>query len=186
MSRGIQDRNALERFALEFCEIVERHCPYIIVSGFVAIASGRTRATEDIDMIIPKIGKEAFIGLHQDLVKAGFEAMQGDPPAGLYDHYLKDGLSIRYIRVGSPLPEMEVKICKDSLDEYQLNTRMKIPLTGLDLWFSSIDMNIAFKEELLKSAKDLEDAAHLRRVFASQIDENEIRSIKTLIERYRL
>ncbi|MEK6959624.1 MAG: hypothetical protein AABX47_00485 [Nanoarchaeota archaeon] len=186
MSRGIQDRNVLERFALGFCEIVERHCPYIIVSGFVAIASGRTRATEDIDMILPRIDKARFTDLHQDLVKAGFEVMQGGSSASIYDHYLKDGLSIRYIRVGSPLPEMEVKLAKDPLDEYQLKTRMKIPLTGLDLWFSSIDMNIAFKEELLKSAKDLEDAAHLRRVFTGQVDEKEIKSIKALIKRYRL
>ena len=52
MEREIRDRNILDTFCTEFCDIVEKHCKYIIVSGFVAIASGRTRGTEDIDMII--------------------------------------------------------------------------------------------------------------------------------------
>jgi hypothetical protein len=45
-------RNILDEFAIDFSKIVEKYTEYIIVSGFVAISSGRTRATEDIDMII--------------------------------------------------------------------------------------------------------------------------------------
>lgn len=186
MQRGIEDRNLLEQFASDFCKIIEHHCEYIVVSGFLAIASGRTRATEDIDMILPKITKDQFILIHQDLIKEGFDSMQGDSPKGLYDDYLNTGLSIRYIRTGIPLPEMEVKLAKDALDVYQLKTRMKIPLTGLDIWFSSINMNIAFKEELLGSEKDIEDARHLRKVFEEEIDEHEIKEIKKLIEKHRL
>lgn len=80
---------------------------------------------------------------------------------------------------------MEVKFSKDILDDQQLSARVKIPLTGLDLWFGSVNMNIAFKEELLRSDKDLEDARHLRSVFRQDIDEKEINKIKSTIQRVR-
>ncbi len=52
MKRGIADKNILDKFCEDFCRIVEKHAKYIVVSGFVAISSGRVRATEDIDLIL--------------------------------------------------------------------------------------------------------------------------------------
>ena len=85
-----------------------------------------------------------------------------------------------------PLPEVELKLAKDGLDKYQLKNRIKLKMTGLDVWFSTVDANIAFKEELLKSDKDMEDAKHLRIVYANEIDENEINRIKEMVKRFRL
>ena len=185
MERGIGDKNILERFAEEFARIAEKHCLYIIVSGFVAIAHGRTRATEDIDMIIPRITKKIFFEIHKDLLKNNFVCIQSDDPETMYD-YLAENISVRYTYRDAPLPEMEVKFAKDILDHYQLETRMKLPLTGVDIWFSSVDMNIAFKEEYLKSDKDLEDARHLRLVYKAIINEEKINNIKKLIKKLRL
>ena len=67
--RGIGEKNILDDFCTKFCSIVEKHCRYIVVSGFVAISSGRTRATEDIDLIIEKLNLEKFKNLHADLMK---------------------------------------------------------------------------------------------------------------------
>ena len=47
-------------------------------------------------------------------------------------------------------------------------------------------MNIAFKEELLKSEKDIDDANHLRIIYSDVLDENEITKIKAKIRRLRL
>ncbi len=184
MERGISDKNILERFTIEFCSVVEKHCPYIIVSGFVAIALGRTRSTEDIDMIIPKLDSKKFMMLHDDLISSGFECMQSESGKEVHE-YLLDKSSVRYTWKDKPLPEMEVKFAKDPLDEYQLKTRKKIPRTGLDLWFSSIEMNIAFKEEYLKSDKDMEDAKHLRMVYKGNLSEIEIENIKKMIRNVR-
>ncbi len=41
-------------------------------------------------------------------------------------------------------------------------------------FFSTIETNIAFKEELLKSLKDLEDARHLRIIYSEKLDKNKI------------
>ena len=183
--REIDDRNILDKFCEEFCEIVEKHTKYIVVSGFLAIASGRTRGTEDIDMIIERLDENKFKSLFEDLFQNGFICMQSTQADEVYE-YLKDNTSIRFTWKDKQLPEMEIKFVKDLLDEHQINTRIKIPLTGLDVWFSNININIAFKEKLLKSTKDMEDAKHLRIVFAEDVDEGEIHTIKEMIKRLRL
>ncbi|HLG24134.1 MAG TPA: hypothetical protein VI564_04365 [Candidatus Nanoarchaeia archaeon] len=186
MERRVKDRNILDKFCLDFCKVVEKHCKYIIVSGFVAIASGRTRGTEDIDIIIEKLSQSKFAKLHKSLIKNEFICIQGSNSNNLYNDYLKDNISIRYTYKKLLLPEMELKFSKDSLDDYQLKTRVKLKLTGLDLWFSSVNVNIAFKEELLKSDKDLEDARHLRIVYSEMINNNEIDKVKSMIKEQRL
>ncbi len=186
MNRQVTDRTILDKFAEDFVSVVEKHVKYIIVSEFVVIAHGRTRGTEDIDMIIERMPKEKFADLHRALETEGFECIQSKNPEILYDDYLKHNLSVRYIRKGAFVPEMELKFAKDALDDYQIKTRKKLPLSGLDFYFSSIEMNIAFKEELLKSGKDIEDAAHLRVVYSDTIDENEINKIKAEIRRLYL
>ncbi|MFA7707679.1 MAG: hypothetical protein WCX73_01905 [Candidatus Pacearchaeota archaeon] len=186
MKREVNDKTILDNFVEEFTKIVERHCKYIIVSGFVAIAHGRSRGTEDIDMIIESIAKYRFINLHNELIKNGFECMQSKNPENIYDDYLIENTSVRYTRKDEFLPEMEIKLAKDELDEYQLKTRRKLPFTGLDVYFSSIEMNIAFKEELLKSDKDLEDARHLRIIYKDELNEKEIENIKHKIKLLRL
>ncbi len=186
MSREIKERTILDTFAEDFVHIVKKHTKYAIVSGFVAIAHGRSRGTEDVDIIIENIKKDAFIKMHNDLLMAGFECIQSKDPEVIYDDYLKDKTSVRYVRKGHFIPEMELKLAKDELDDYQIRTRKKLPLTGLDLYFSSIEMNIAFKEELLRSEKDMDDAKHLRIIYSDVLDESEITKIKAEIRRLRL
>ena len=182
MIRGISDRNVLDEFAEEVCEIVEKHVKYIVVSGFVAISHGRTRATEDIDMIIERIDKKKFGELHDDLIENDFECLQSPKMEDIYE-YLEAGDSIRYVRKNTFLPpEMEIKFCKDKIDEMQLKTRRKFEFTGLDIWFSSIEMNVAFKEEYLGTDKDMEDAQHLRIIYRDSLDEKEIQKIKIMIK----
>ncbi len=186
MRRGVYDKTILELFAEDFCEVVEKHCKYIVCSGFVAIAHGRSRATEDIDMIIKKLTRENFISLHNDLIKAGFECMQSENPETIYEDYLIENLSVRYTKKGEFLPEMEVKFARDELDEEQLKDRQKLDFVKLDVYFSSIESNIAFKEELLSADKDLEDAKHLRIIYEGKLDEDKIKNIKNKIKKYRL
>ncbi|MFA5992243.1 MAG: hypothetical protein WC796_00885 [Candidatus Pacearchaeota archaeon] len=184
--REVSDKTILDEFVEDFVKIVEKHCKYIIVSGFVAIAHGRSRGTEDIDMILEKISKEQFVKLHNDLIKHKFECMQSKDPELIYTSYLMNHTSVRYTRKGEFLPEMEIKLAKDSIDEYQLATRIKLPFTGLDVYFSTIEMNIAFKEEYLKSDKDIEDAKHLRIIYKDNLNEAEIEKIKKDIRRIRI
>jgi len=185
--RRVSDINLLNTFVKEFVEVLDKiQIKYIIVSGFVAISHGRSRGTEDIDIIVEKVSENKFEKFHIALIKSGFECLQGNKPKELFDDYLLESISIRYVKKGSFVPEMELKIAKDELDETQLKQRVKLPLTGLPFWFSSIETNIAFKEELLKSPKDLEDSRHLRIIYEGKLDEGQIKEIKRLIREYRL
>ncbi len=60
--------------------------------------------------------------------------------------YLSKKDSVRYVRKDEFLPEMEIKFAKDEIDNYQLNSRIKIPFTGLEVYFPKIEEAIAFKE----------------------------------------
>jgi hypothetical protein len=181
----VDDKTLLEKFTEDFVRVLERHAKYIIVSGFVAILHGRSRGTEDIDIIIEKLQPEKFALLHEDLIKSGFECLQCTSSKEIYD-YLKDNTSVRYVKKGTYLPQMELKFARDQIDNYQITTRKKLPLTGTDFFFPSIESAIAFKEELLKSEKDIEDAHHLRAFYEGQLDESEIKRVKKEIKRLRL
>ncbi len=183
MERTVKDLNILEKFATQFCRVVDAHAKYMIVSGFVAIISGRIRGTEDIDLIIEPLDAQTFSKLHHDLCTHGFEAIQSSSPDVLLE-YLTDKTSIQYCWLDKPLPVMELKFAKDDLDRMQLHERVRLPLTTLDLWFSSIEWNIAFKEEYLQSEKDMDDAHHLRKIYT--VDEQKIKEYKVLVRRYRL
>ncbi len=185
MKRGIGDKTILDLFVEDFCKVVEKHCKYIVCSGFTAIAHGRSRGTEDIDMIIERLTEKEFIKLHNDLIKNGFECMQSNDAKKIYNDYLVNGDSVRYTRKGEFLPEMEIKFAKDELDLEQIKERRKIPFTGLDVYFSSIESNIAFKEEYLGAEKDLEDARHLRILYEGKLDLEKIKEIKDKIRKYR-
>ena len=50
----------LDRFVLDFTELLEEYVDYVIVSGYVVILFGRARGTEDIDTIIRYIDRDTF------------------------------------------------------------------------------------------------------------------------------
>ena len=62
-----RDLTELDVFARKFLDTLKKHTDYLVVSGFVSICTGRTRGTEDIDMIIPVMEKEKFIALFREL-----------------------------------------------------------------------------------------------------------------------
>ena len=156
------------------------------MSGFFAIVSGRSRATEDIDIIIEQLNSEQFLEMHNDLIKNEFSCLQSSNPSEIYDSYLKAFLPVRYMHSNKVIPNIELKFAKDELDYYQISTRKKIAFTELDVYFSSIEANIAFKEELLKSPKDLEDAKFLKIVYQKELNEKEIDNLKKMIRKYRV
>ncbi len=68
----------LDIFVKDFIDILKEHLDYLIVSGFVSIATGRTRGTEDIDIISPIIDKDKFLKFFKDLQKKSFWCYQAD------------------------------------------------------------------------------------------------------------
>lgn len=179
----ISDRNVLDKFVIDFTKILQKYSRYAIVSGFLAISNGRVRGTEDIDLIVEEMTKEAFEKFFKDIYKHKFVCIQGDDCELIWELYLKSKDTIRFVRIGTMIPDMEFKFPKNEADRVALITRKKLPLTGLPVYFGSVESTIAFKEHLLKSPKDIDDANHLRKIYSKEINEKEINRIKRLIDR---
>jgi predicted nucleotidyltransferase len=56
-----KELNELDKFLLNFVGILEKYFEYVVVSGYVSILFGRSRATEDIDILVKEINKKKFI-----------------------------------------------------------------------------------------------------------------------------
>src|SRR3989338_6593877 len=102
-----RDLTELDLFVKDFLNILKKHSDYLIVSGFVSISSGRTRGTEDVDVLVPVMSKEKFGKLFWDLQKGGFWCYQADSVEETYP-YIKDLQNIRFARIKEMFPNMEV------------------------------------------------------------------------------
>ncbi len=174
----------LDRFLHNFVSILQRHTTYAVVGGFVAIALGRTRGTEDIDMYIPRLSKEQFVKLYQELCAAGFWCLNAEDAEDLFT-YLVDNIPLRFADQGKAIPNIEIKFVKDQLDEFSLHDTVKVKIGDYGFIFSSLEMNIAFKRYYLKSPKDMEDASYLEAVLKDKINRNKLNKYRQLITRYR-
>jgi len=161
--------NKLDKFVLDFVKILKKHSDYVIISGYVSILFGRSRATEDVDMIIPKIEKTVFLKLFKDLSK-NFECLNSSKPEELYDEYLCNNTAIRFSYKEKPIPNIELKFAKNEIDYESLKKKIRVQMGQKELFVSPIELQIAFKEIVLCSDKDMEDALHLRTVFEKNLN----------------
>ena len=101
-----RDLTELDLFVRDFIRILKRHSDYLIVSGFVSISTGRTRGTEDIDILAPVLNKSKFNELFNDLIKNNFWCYQGDSSEDVYQ-YIKNMQNIRFARKDEIFPNIE-------------------------------------------------------------------------------
>ncbi len=174
IDRNISD---LDRFALDFIDILKNYTKYVIVSGYVAILLGRARASEDIDIIIPKIEFNKFQSLLQELKKNGFYCLNADKDDDIFE-YFTDDLAVRFAKNDTIIPNIELKWTKNKFDKLALEKTLIVNLSKGNISISHLELQIAFKENVLKSPKDLEDARHIRNVAAGYLD-------TTLIQKYK-
>ncbi|MFA5296462.1 MAG: hypothetical protein WC382_13225 [Methanoregulaceae archaeon] len=148
---------------LDFIRVLEQETEYVIVSVYVAILFGRSRGTEDIDILIPPRGKDAFLKLYHTLVTRGYEFLNAEDADGLFD-MLAGGMGIRIAEKDHFIPNIELKFLKDEIDRHVLRNRTLVNIPGASLYISPIDIQIAYKLSL-GSDKDIEDAVYLWECF---------------------
>ena len=167
----------LDKFTLDFIKVLEKHVKYVLVSGYVAILLGRARASEDVDVIIQKIEISKFQALYRELLKNDFYCLNAKKDKVLYD-YLKDNLAVRFAKKGNTIPNIELKWAKHEFDDLALENTIEVKLSEGNLKISHLELQIAFKKEVLKSPKDLEDARHIEKIAEKYLD-------NSLINKYR-
>ena len=174
----------LDRLVLKFIKILEKYAEYVIISGYVSILLGRSRATEDVDLFIKPISFEKFSQLYEELKKRGFWCLNAEKPLEVFS-YLKDGLAVRFAEEGKSIPNFEVKLIKKNDNPFEDSINV-ILLTGEILRISSLERQIAFKRYYLCSDKDMEDALHVEEIFKEKLDYNKINKMKETIIRNRI
>jgi len=173
--------NKLDKFVLDFVKILKKYSDYVIISGYVSILFGRSRATEGIDLLVPKMNKKTFLKLFHDLNKK-FECINSSKPDELYNDYLLNNNAIRFSYRDKPIPNIEFKFAKTTMDYEALKQKLYVKMGSRELIISSLELQIAFKEEVLGSEKDIEDALHIRTVFEKNLNKNKLEHYKKILK----
>ena len=170
----------LDRLALDFVTVLQKHTSYVIVSGYVSILLGRARASEDIDIIIPKIPLSTIIKLVHDLKEKGFYCINEEKDSDIYE-CLTEGIAVRFAKQNTIIPNIEMKWAKNTIDDLTLQTPVTVILPQGTLHVSQLELQIAFKEIVLKSPKDREDARHLRKIAEGYLDNKLLQHYKEML-----
>lgn len=177
-----RDLTELDLFVKDFIQTLKKHSDYLIVSGYVSICSGRTRGTEDIDLIVPLMDENKFIEIFNDLINNSFWCFQGDDPKEVYQ-YIKNSTNIRFARNNQSTPNMEfIPFDKTKKAKcFEFTHPQKIKIKNFEFKIPPIEFEILYKEILLGSKKDLEDAKHLRTFFSDMLKKEKFKEYEPII-----
>ncbi|PIN84462.1 hypothetical protein COV61_00045 [Candidatus Micrarchaeota archaeon CG11_big_fil_rev_8_21_14_0_20_47_5] len=160
----------MDKFVLSFCDILRKNSiNYVLVSGYVVIVFGRSRNTEDVDILFEDCGQEKFEKLFADLEKAGFACIQAKDAKSAYSVYLTEDLAIRFYTGDSPIPNIEFKFAKTALEKDTLDGKTSLMLNSKELFISPLEIQIAYKL-YIGNEKDINDARYLYRLFKDNLN----------------
>jgi hypothetical protein len=184
-----KEQNRLDRFVIDFTLLLNRlQIRYVIVSGYVAILFGRSRTSEDVDIIVEKFDFKTFIKVW-NTISDGFYCINTNDAKEAYENYLSAGISLRFAKKNTFIPNIEFKFPKLELDTWTVKERKKVIINSHYFYIAPLELQISFKL-LLGSEKDIEDAKHLYKLFEETLDMSLLkefnRKLKTqsLFQRY--
>lgn len=171
----------LDKFVIRFLRVLEKYTDYVVISGYVSILLGRSRATEDIDIFIKPMNRQFFSKFYDELIKNDFWCINSENEEDLFS-YLNESLAIRFAEKNTYAPNFEVKYPKDDLDEETFSNYLTVILKIGEIKISSLERQIAFKKYYLASDKDVQDALHIEELFKEKIDYNKVNKYRELIK----
>jgi len=170
----------LDLFVIDFVNILTKYADYVVVSGYVSIIFGRSRGTEDIDILINKIDMETFIKFNRELIGKQYWFLNADNPGELYG-MLHDGLAVRIAIKETVIPNIELKFVKSDLDKISLREHMIIETEENSINISPLELQIPFKL-FLGSDKDIEDAVYLYDIFSNHLDKVKLKQYMSILK----
>jgi hypothetical protein len=167
-----REPNDLDDLAVRFSNILDEvGIDHVFVNGYVAILTGRARATEDIDVLLEITTSARLDELVAKLEDAG---MWGPAmPLSAMEEMLEDNIWIA--RDGEMVPHLEAKFVDDEYDRASLENRITAKLTSIDaaLPIGPLELQVAYKL-YLGTPKDFEDAVHLYSLFEQSLSTPEL------------
>ncbi len=177
-----RELTSLDLFVKDFLNILKKYSDYLVVSGFVSISTGRTRGTEDVDIIFPVMDKKKFIQLFDDLQRNGFWCYQSDISDGAYP-YVKEMNSLRFARIDEMFPNIEFIPFneKKKAKLFEFLHPQKIRVKDFEFKIPPLEFEILYKEIILAGKKDIADALHLRTFFSEILKEKKFKEYEPII-----
>ncbi|NJD77268.1 MAG: hypothetical protein FIB08_09270 [Candidatus Methanoperedens sp.] len=170
----------LDLFVIDFINILKKYADYTVVSGYVSILFGRSRGTEDIDILIKIIDLDTFIKFYKELTGKKYWFLNAENPMELYG-MLEDKLAIRIAAKEAVIPNIEIKFIKSDLDKASLDEHKVVNIGKDTINISPIELQIAFKL-YLGSDKDIEDAVYLYEIFIKYIDKKKLNQYMNILK----
>lgn len=158
----------LDELILDVVDVLESvGIEYAVVSGYVAVLLGRSRATEDIDVIVERFDEETADELAAELRAAGYwgSAM----PLDDLHATLSDGLALRVAEDGHRVPNVELQFPHDRYDRRSLEDTVVVRLRERSLRVGSLELQIAYKLRM-GARTDFEDALYLYHLLESTLN----------------
>lgn len=167
-----REPNELDRLAIAFTEILdELGIRHVYVAGYVAVLTGRTRATQDVDVLLEPLD-EAEVDRLVDVLEE--EGMWG-PAMPLDDLYeMAHEANIWIAPEGQVIPHIEAKFVQDELDYAALENPLTARIDDASVPVGPLELEIAYKL-YLGSEKDFEDALHLWSLFEETLSKAELK-----------
>lgn len=174
--------NELDKLVLDFTKVLAQHTKYVIVSGYVPILFGRTRATEDVDITIPPLAKEEFKKFYSAVLKSGYWFLNSSKFETIFN-LLKSRHSVRVAKKGGVIPNIDLRFVQKESDLECFKNCLTVLISGHKISIAPLELQIAYKEIVLGSGKDKEDALHLRKLFEKCLDKSLIKKYKSKLLR---
>lgn len=164
----------LDELVLSFVDVLgSEGVDYVLVAGYVAILAGRSRSTEDVDVIIEPLDESQADALADALAEAGFWGVE-EPLDAMFERF-DEGLATRVAPHGEAIPNVEVKPPRTDYDRRSLRDAVTAEFAGHTVRISPLELQIAFKL-YLGSQTDFEDAAHLYLALGESLDTDRLES----------
>jgi hypothetical protein len=173
-----RELSALDKDVLEFTGILEScDVNYVIVSGYVAILTGRSRSTEDIDIILESLSKTETEQLVTELKNHGYWEM-AMPLDEMYS-MLSEGSRIRIAEDGAMYPNFETWFVSNDVEREALSNPLTVMFDEGEVEISPLELQIAYKLRLAQASdslngKDFEDALHLYLTFEERFNTEQL------------
>jgi len=175
--------NPLDELALKFTGILtKKNVKYVVISGYVPILFGRNRASEDVDVLIPRIEKTKFNKLWDNLREEFWCINTGDVEEA-YDLYLSKHSGLRFAFKEEILPNIELKTAKTEPEKLALKENVTVKIKNHEIHVSGIELQIAYKlwmagdlkqDDWSSGNKDIEDAVYLYRIFYEHLNRSKL------------
>lgn len=173
-----RELSALDKDVLAFTGVLEScDVNYVIVSGYVAILTGRSRSTEDIDIILESLSETETEQLVTELKDRGYWGM-AMPLDEMYS-MLSEGSRIRIAEDGAMYPNFETWFVSNDVEREALSNPLTVMFDEGQIEISPLELQIAYKLRLAQASdslngKDFEDALHLYLTFEERFNTEQL------------